>query len=165
MRKQRKSSLLMYLSCLSVHPLHKLFHLSTLSITIHDSIYPSSVHPCIYLSSGHDCIYPSIHPCIYLSSIHDYICLSIYIPVHTLHPSIHFRLVCIYQVCEHTVSQINPEEDLQWYSLHYGADMPYAWPEFEVSYENLFMTTMRLITNTLKIIIIILLLLIPPKSV
>lgn len=41
------------------------------------------------------------------------------------------KLVCIYQVCEHTVSQINPEEDLQWYSLHYGADMPYAWPEFE----------------------------------
>ena len=141
----------MYLSCSSVHPLHKLFRLFTLFSTIHDSIYPSSIHPCIYLSSGHDCIYPSIHPCIYLSSIHDlstplsilvsiytpYLIVSIYQSIssfHTLHPSIHFRLVCIYQVCEHAVSQINPEEDLQWYSLHYGADMPYAWPEFEVSF-------------------------------
>ena len=42
------------------------------------------------------------------------------------------RMACIYQVLEHSLSQTSPEEDLRWYSLHYGVDMQYNWPEYEV---------------------------------
>ena len=44
------------------------------------------------------------------------------------------RILCIYQVSAHTLDQIHPDDDLQWYSLHHGAGMPYVWPEFEVSF-------------------------------
>lgn len=44
-----------------------------------------------------------------------------------------FRIPCIYQVCSHTLSLVSPDDDLQWYSQHYGPDMSYSWPEFEVN--------------------------------
>ena len=40
---------------------------------------------------------------------------------------------CVYQVLDHTLTQISPEDDLRWYSIHYGSSMTYTWPEFDVS--------------------------------
>ena len=42
------------------------------------------------------------------------------------------RMDHIYQGLLDTVSQVNVEELLQFYSDTFGIDMDYAWPEFEV---------------------------------
>ncbi len=38
----------------------------------------------------------------------------------------------IYGEFNATLSRINPKDDLKWYSVNYGTDMAYNWPEFEV---------------------------------
>ncbi len=38
----------------------------------------------------------------------------------------------IYSEFNATLSRISPKDDLKWYSVNYGTDMAYNWPEFEV---------------------------------
>ena len=42
-------------------------------------------------------------------------------------------MVELYREYEETLSRVSAEDDLRWYSVKLGADMPYNWPEFEVS--------------------------------
>ena len=42
------------------------------------------------------------------------------------------RIVELYEECGETLSRVSAEDDLRWYSVNYGVDMPYNWPEFEV---------------------------------
>lgn len=38
----------------------------------------------------------------------------------------------IYGQFKQHISELEPGEDLKWWSLHHGVDMPMAWPAFEV---------------------------------
>ena len=44
----------------------------------------------------------------------------------------HCRVVDTYEEFANTLEHISSEEDLKWYSVNYGTDMSYNWPEFEV---------------------------------
>lgn len=39
----------------------------------------------------------------------------------------------IYTLFKKNISELDSSEDLKWWSLHHGVDMPMAWPTFEVS--------------------------------
>ena len=57
---------------------------------------------------------------------------ALYIRMHTRAHTRTHRIVELYEECGETLSRVSAEDDLRWYSVNYGVDMPYNWPEFEV---------------------------------
>ena len=60
--------------------------------------------------------------------------MYLYIKQHIL-PDVPNRLTQVYADYSASLAEINPDDDLHWFSLNAGVDMPYSWPEFEVIVE------------------------------
>ena len=50
---------------------------------------------------------------------------------------IYFRYSQVYTDLHSTISNTDADKDLKWWSDNHGADMPMAWPVFEVTFRAL----------------------------